>query len=50
MDKYYSDIVLLEQKYVKDPDLTVEDYLKSLIGELGENMAIKRFVRFQIGN
>ncbi|MBU8871577.1 MAG: translation elongation factor Ts [Gemmatimonadales bacterium] len=50
VDKYYSDIVLLEQKYVKDPDLTVEDYLKSIIGELGENMAIKRFVRFQIGS
>ena len=50
VDKYYSDIVLLEQKYVKNPDLTVEDYLKSLIGELGENMAIKRFARFQIGS
>lgn len=50
VDKYYSDIVLLEQKYVKDPDLTVEDYLKSMIGELGENMAIKRFVRYQIGS
>ena len=50
VDKYYSDIVLLEQKYVKNPALTVEDYLKSLIGELGENMAIKRFARFQIGS
>ena len=50
VDKYYSDIVLLEQKYVKDPDLTVGDYLKSMIGELGENMAIRRFARFQIGN
>ena len=50
VDKYYSDIVLLEQKYVKDPDLTVGDYLKSIIGELGENMAIKRFTRYQIGS
>ena len=49
VDKYYSEIVLLEQKYVKDPDMTVEDYLKSLIGSLGENMQIKRFSRFQIG-
>ncbi len=49
VDKYYSDIVLLEQKYVKDPDMTVGDYLKSIIGSLGENMAIKRFTRFQIG-
>ncbi len=49
VDKYYSEIVLLEQKYVKDPDMTVEDYLKSIIGKLGENMAIKRFTRYQIG-
>lgn len=49
VDKYYSDVVLLEQKYVKDPDLTVEDYLKSIIGALGENMQIKRFARFEIG-
>jgi elongation factor Ts len=49
VDKYYSEIVLLEQKYVKDPDMTVADYLKSIIGALGENMQIKRFTRYQIG-
>ncbi len=49
VDKYYSEFVLLEQKYVKDPDMTVADYLKSIIGSLGENMQIKRFARFQIG-
>ena len=49
VDKYYSEIVLMEQKYVKDPDMTIEDYLKSIIGELGENMQIKRFTRYQIG-
>jgi elongation factor Ts len=49
VDKYYSETVLLEQKYVKDPDMTVEDYLKSVIGKLGENMQIKRFARYQIG-
>ncbi len=50
VDKYYSEIVLLEQKYVKDADMSIEDYLKSIIGKLGENMQIKRFVRFQIGS
>ncbi len=50
VDKYYSDICLMEQKYVKDPDMTIEDYLKSIIGELGENMQIKRFTRYQIGS
>lgn len=49
VDKYYGEICLMEQKYVKDPDMTIEDYLKSIIGELGENMQIKRFTRFQIG-
>ena len=49
VDKYYSDVVLLEQKYVKDPDMSIEDYLKSVIGSLGENMQIKRFARFEIG-
>jgi len=49
VDKYYSEIVLLEQKYVKDTDMTVEDYLKSVIGKLGENMQIKNFSRFEIG-
>lgn len=49
IDKYYSEIVLLEQKYVKDPDMTVENYVKSVIGKLGENMQIKRFARFEIG-
>jgi elongation factor Ts len=47
--KFFSEVVLLEQKYVKDPDLTVEDYVKSVIGKLGENIQIKRFARFAIG-
>ncbi len=49
IDKFYGEVCLLEQKFVKDPDLTIEDLLKSKIGSLGENMAIRRFVRFQIG-
>lgn len=49
IDKFYADVCLLEQKYVKDPDMTVLDYLNSVIGKLGENMAIRRFTRYQIG-
>jgi elongation factor Ts len=49
VSKFYSEIVLMEQKFVKDPDLTVEDYVKSVIGKLGENMQVKRFARFAIG-
>jgi elongation factor Ts len=48
LDKFYAEACLLEQKYVKDPDVTVEEYLKSVIGKLGENMQIRRFARFQI--
>jgi len=49
LDKFYSEVCLMEQKYVKDPDMTIEDVVNSFIGSLGENMAIKRFVRYQIG-
>ena len=49
VSKFYSEIVLTEQKYVKDPDLTVEDYIKSVIAKLGENIQVKRFARFAIG-
>ncbi len=48
LDKFYAEVCLLEQKYVKDPDITIEEYLKSVIGKLGENMLIRRFARFQI--
>lgn len=49
VDKFYSTICLLEQAFIKNPDLTVKDYLNSKIAELGENMLIRRFVRYQVG-
>lgn len=49
VEKFLSEIVLLEQKFVKNPDLTVQDLLNELVGKIGENMSIKRFARFQIG-
>jgi len=49
LEKYLSEICLMEQKYVKDPDLTIQDLLNELIGKMGENISIKRFARFQIG-
>lgn len=49
IDKYYSEVVLLEQSFVKDNDKTIEDVLKSQITAMGENMAIKRFTRFRLG-
>jgi elongation factor Ts len=49
IDKFYSEICLMEQKFVKNPDLTVQDILNELIATLGENISVKRFARFQVG-
>ena len=49
VEKYLAEICLLEQKFVKNPDLTVQDLLNELVGKLGENISIKQFARFQIG-
>jgi len=49
IEKYFSEIVLLEQAFVKDNDKTVGDYVKEVVGSLGENIKIKRFARFRLG-
>lgn len=49
IEKYLSEICLLEQKFVKDPDLTVQDKLNELIAKMGENISVKNIARFQIG-
>ncbi len=49
IDKYYSEITLMEQKFVKNPDLTIQDLLNEIIAKIGENISIKRFARFQVG-
>ena len=49
MDKFYADVCLMEQKFVKNPDVTIQDLLNEIIASLGENISIKRFARFQVG-
>ena len=49
IEKYLSEICLLEQKFVKNPDLSIQDLLNELVAKMGENISIKRFARFQIG-
>ena len=44
-----SDVALLEQQFVKNPDLKISDYLKQTIATIGENIVIRRFVRFELG-
>ena len=49
LNKFYQENVLLEQVFVKDPDQTIENLLNDTISTLGENIEIKRFSRFQLG-
>lgn len=49
LDKFYKEICLLEQPYVKDDKQTIREYLTKVIAETGENMTIKRFSRYVLG-
>jgi elongation factor Ts len=49
MEKYFSEFVLLEQPFVKDPDKTVGQMIAEKIGKIGENIQVRRFVRFKLG-
>ena len=49
IDKIFSEQCLLEQAFIKNPDQTVGDYVKSKISELGENLVVRRFVRYAVG-
>lgn len=49
IEKYFQENCLLEQPFVKDQDLTINDILKELISKIGENIVVRRFVRFEMG-
>lgn len=49
LNKWYSTVCLLEQEFVKDPDRTIDQLIKELSGKVGENIQVKRFARFQLG-
>jgi elongation factor Ts len=49
LDKFYSTICLLEQGFIKNPDQTINDLVKAKITELGENIVIRRFTRYLVG-
>ncbi|GFR37698.1 elongation factor Ts [Insulibacter thermoxylanivorax] len=49
MAKYYEEVCLLEQSFIKDPDLTIGQLLNSMIAQIGENITIRRFARFELG-
>jgi len=49
LDKFYSTVCLLEQGFIKNPDVTIKDLLNGKITELGENIVIRRFTRYLVG-
>ena len=49
LKKYYSEVCLYDQAFVRDPDITVEELVKSMVAKLGENILVRRFARFKIG-
>jgi elongation factor Ts len=50
MNKFYEEICLMEQPFIKDNTVTIGDVVKSKIAKLGENISISRFVRFKVGD
>jgi elongation factor Ts len=49
LKKFFGEVCLLEQAYVKNPDLTIQDYLNEIRAKTGENVIIRRFIRYQLG-
>ncbi len=49
LEKFYKDVVLLEQDYFRDPTITIGDLIKEKISVIGENIVVRRFKRFQVG-
>jgi len=49
MERFFKEVCLLEQPYIKDPDKTVQELLQEMISQIGENIAIRRFARFERG-
>jgi elongation factor Ts len=49
LDKFYSTVCLMEQPFVKNPEITIKDHITAKIAQLGENIVIRRFTRWQLG-
>jgi len=49
LDKYFSETCLLEQSFIKDPNFKINEIITQLIAKLGENIVVKRFTRFEVG-
>lgn len=49
MKKYFEEVILLQQPYIRNEDLSIEKYLHETVATLGENIVIRRFVRWEVG-
>jgi elongation factor Ts len=49
LEKFYAEVCLLEQPFIRDPKVTIKDLLASLVAKIGENIVIRRFTRYQLG-
>lgn len=49
IEKYYKEVCLLEQPFIKDTDMAVKDVLSTMIAKIGENLSIRRFTRYEMG-
>ncbi|MEW6661221.1 MAG: translation elongation factor Ts [Bacillota bacterium] len=49
IDKFFKEVCLLEQPFIKDPDISVQDLITQKIAKIGENITIRRFSRFELG-
>jgi elongation factor Ts len=49
MDKFFAESCLMEQKFVKNQDISIQDLLNEVVAKMGENISIRRFARFQVG-
>ncbi len=49
LKKFFGEVCLLEQPYVKNPEMTIQDYLNEMRAKTGENVIIRRFIRYQLG-
>jgi elongation factor Ts len=49
LEKFFQDVCFLEQLFVKDPDMSVNQRISATVAKLGENIVVRRFQRFQLG-
>jgi elongation factor Ts len=47
--KFFEETALMQQKFIKDPEKSIQDYLNELVAKIGEKVEVRRFVRYQLG-